>query len=258
MSIDFAAMFAEELAAQTEENEDSPPTEEATPLPLPPTPLCIETLTSSHPVLGVNLPEDWRISSKICTPLNSVWVCNQALSTEDATSLLNSILHEEVADAGLWVNLKGRRVLEWGKDGSAIPPYLHGIIAVLEARGVWGGLGCNHVLINEYDCEGGIMPHTDGPAYYPETATLSLVEPALFRFAPRLGVEVGGAECLTLLLRALDLVVFAEDLYTKYTHEILEGRRASVPPECLNNAEQLTEVCRKEKRISLTFRHKLR
>lgn len=32
----------------------------------------------------------------------------------------------------------------------------------------------NHVLINEYEPSQGIMPHTDGPAYHPTTATVSL------------------------------------------------------------------------------------
>lgn len=32
----------------------------------------------------------------------------------------------------------------------------------------------NHCLVNEYQPGEGIMPHTDGPAYYPITATISL------------------------------------------------------------------------------------
>jgi hypothetical protein len=32
----------------------------------------------------------------------------------------------------------------------------------------------NHVLINEYDASGGIMPHTDGPMYLDRTATFSI------------------------------------------------------------------------------------
>lgn len=35
----------------------------------------------------------------------------------------------------------------------------------------------NHVLVNEYRPGEGIMPHEDGPAYYPMVATVSLGAP---------------------------------------------------------------------------------
>ena len=44
----------------------------------------------------------------------------------------------------------------------------------------------NHVLINAYPPGSGILPHTDGPAYEPQTATLSLGCPAQFAIDDRL------------------------------------------------------------------------
>lgn len=40
----------------------------------------------------------------------------------------------------------------------------------------------NHVLVNEYNAGQGIMPHTDGPAFHPLIATLSLGSHTLLDF----------------------------------------------------------------------------
>lgn len=42
----------------------------------------------------------------------------------------------------------------------------------------------NHVLINEYLPDQGIMPHQDGPAYFPVVAILSLQSPLVIDFTP--------------------------------------------------------------------------
>ncbi|XP_011089770.1 alpha-ketoglutarate-dependent dioxygenase alkB homolog 6 isoform X2 [Sesamum indicum] len=42
----------------------------------------------------------------------------------------------------------------------------------------------NHVLINEYLPDQGIMPHQDGPAYVPVVAILSLGSPVVMDFVP--------------------------------------------------------------------------
>lgn len=39
--------------------------------------------------------------------------------------------------------------------------------------------GANHVLVNEYEPGQGIMPHQDGPAYWPVVATVSLAAPII-------------------------------------------------------------------------------
>jgi len=42
----------------------------------------------------------------------------------------------------------------------------------------------NHVLLNEYPKGVGIMPHTDGPLYYPFVCDISLLSDCLFKFFP--------------------------------------------------------------------------
>jgi len=44
----------------------------------------------------------------------------------------------------------------------------------------------NHFLVNEYEPSQGILPHADGPAYYPTTATVSMGDgDVLLNFVPR-------------------------------------------------------------------------
>jgi alkylated DNA repair protein alkB family protein 6 len=40
----------------------------------------------------------------------------------------------------------------------------------------------NHCLVNEYEAGQGIMPHTDGPVYYPIVTTMSLQSHTVIEF----------------------------------------------------------------------------
>lgn len=117
----------------------------------------------------------------------------------------------------------------------------------------------NHVLINEYTASQGILPHTDGPLYYPKTATISIGEgEVLLNFQKRLSTDqVGLVEnpvILQVLLESGSLVVFEKDAYTKHTHGIQDVLVEYASLDC-GNASEETRVARGH-RISLTFRHK--
>lgn len=105
------------------------------------------------------------------------------------------------------------------------------------------------------------MAHTDGPLYYPKTATLSIGNSVLLYFQKRLAThEIGQVETnpveRQVLLENKSLVVFEKEAYTNYCHGIDDAvvlvEYAS--PVCLN-APPETRVTRGH-RISLTFRHK--
>lgn len=78
------------------------------------------------------------------------------------------------------------------------------------------------------------MAHTDGPFYEPRTATLSLGSDAVMHFSPRVetsrigrpGVETRPQA--SLVLRALSLVVFADDAYSRLLHSIDAVREETV------------------------------
>lgn len=74
----------------------------------------------------------------------------------------------------------------------------------------------NHVLINEYQRGDGIMPHTDGPAYYPLVAIVSFSGSTVFTFwsmSPREPI-------FSLVLPPRSLLLFTGDLYQNRMHSI--------------------------------------
>ncbi|RZC83328.1 hypothetical protein C5167_046116 [Papaver somniferum] len=63
-------------------------------------------------------------------------------------------------------------------------PQLNGVTKrICEEAGLFPS-PINHVLINEYLPDQGIMPHQDGPAYFPVVAIISLGSPAVMNFTP--------------------------------------------------------------------------
>jgi alkylated DNA repair protein alkB homolog 6 len=72
----------------------------------------------------------------------------------------------------------------------------------------------NHVLINEYKPGDGIMPHTDGPAYFPLVSTLSLGSPIVLQFWK------DGQPSFGVYLPQRSLVIFIGSLYYELHHSI--------------------------------------
>ncbi|XP_020517587.1 alpha-ketoglutarate-dependent dioxygenase alkB homolog 6 isoform X7 [Amborella trichopoda] len=125
--------------------------------------------------------------------------------------------------ASKWKSLKNRRLQNW------VPPWL---VEITRRICNWTGLfpsPINHVLINEYLSNQGIMPHQDGPAYFPIVAILSLGSPAVMNFTPHLKLT----ECVTHVPDQIDkhctlsvalipcsLLIFKDSAYSEYLHGI--------------------------------------
>ncbi|XP_031483590.1 uncharacterized protein LOC116253003 [Nymphaea colorata] len=90
-----------------------------------------------------------------------------------------------------WKTLRNRRLQNWGgivHEKGLLPQELPPWLTKVTGK-ICGGTGLfpspiNHVLINEYLPDQGIMPHQDGPAYYPVVAVLSLGSPVVLNFSP--------------------------------------------------------------------------
>ncbi|XP_039117887.1 alpha-ketoglutarate-dependent dioxygenase alkB homolog 6-like [Dioscorea cayenensis subsp. rotundata] len=90
-----------------------------------------------------------------------------------------------------WKNLKNRRLQNWGgvvhEKGllpQELPAWLKKVTGrIRQCTGLFPS-ELNHVLINEYLPNQGIMPHQDGPAYFPVVAILSLKSPVVIDFTP--------------------------------------------------------------------------
>ncbi|KAG8088330.1 hypothetical protein GUJ93_ZPchr0010g10975 [Zizania palustris] len=124
----------------------------------------------------------------------------------------------------------------------------------------WTGLfpsAINHVLINEYHPNQGIMPHQDGPAYFPVVAIISLASAVVIDFTPhqRLkgqehtdpqdiiesncsqkleGANEAEPDSSSLLLMPCSLLIFKDQAYTDYLHGIQDNE--------LQNLDKVTNM----------------
>ncbi|KAJ1461663.1 hypothetical protein M885DRAFT_457014 [Pelagophyceae sp. CCMP2097] len=188
-------------------------------------------------------------------------------------------LERAATSRGAWASCHGRRVRKIGGDAGSPgfdpaahpirPPWARQLCdAVCDAARL--GARPNHVLVNEYPSDGGyILPHSDGPAYAPATATLSCGADCVVVFSRRLstaqiGVEPDVPTC-SVVLRRRSLLVFRDDAYVTHTHAIQRGAESTIGSAadgpCINC--EFAGVCkgdavvRDTRRVSFTVRHAL-
>ena len=136
-----------------------------------------------------------------------------------------------------WTNLTHRRLLSLPSNltGASKDTLLAAHLPVFLEQDIiprFKGLGIfeqsphgapNHVLVNEYQPGQGIMPHTDGPAYYPITATVSLGGHTVLEIYRK---TESGERVVTPTWRILQeprsLLVTTGDMYTDTLHGISE------------------------------------
>ncbi|WKA11090.1 hypothetical protein VitviT2T_028621 [Vitis vinifera] len=166
------------------------------------------------------------------------------------TQLLNNIYQAPVSK---WKSLKNRRLQNWGgvvhEKGllsQDLPTWLTRITErIFEESGLFPS-AINHVLINEYLPNQGIMPHQDGPAYFPVVAILSLGSPVVMDFTPhsRLRLDTNDAEDknsddksfeietkkwlddhhpFSILLMPRSLLIFKDEMFSEYLHGIKDS-----------------------------------
>ncbi len=117
---------------------------------------------------------------------NSIYYIPAFLTPSTCDALLATV---QSTPPPKWTNLSRRRLLSLpspltGKSrdtllsSSSLPADLtDGILPMFQELGIFNESphrAPNHVLVNEYLPAQGIMPHEDGPAYHPVTATISL------------------------------------------------------------------------------------
>ncbi|KAL1805335.1 hypothetical protein DCAR_0831153 [Daucus carota subsp. sativus] len=159
--------------------------------------------------------------------------------------------HIYQAPAFKWKTLKNRRLQNWGgvvhEKGllaQELPPWLTNITQKIFDESRMFPSAINHVLINEYQPNQGIMPHQDGPAYFPVVAIVSLGSPVVMDFSPHLGLTnstnqsgngmediVSGTGApdrnlqktykpFSVLLMPRSLLIFKDKAYSEYMHGI--------------------------------------
>uniref|UniRef100_A0A2N9EH88 Alpha-ketoglutarate-dependent dioxygenase AlkB-like domain-containing protein n=1 Tax=Fagus sylvatica TaxID=28930 RepID=A0A2N9EH88_FAGSY len=189
---------------------------------------------------------------KLASPPTLIYIPN-FITDAQQTMLLNNIYGAPISK---WKSLKNRRLQNWGSTGGVVhekgllpqqlPPWLTNITErISEVSGLFPS-AINHVLINEYLPNQGIMPHQDGPAYFPVVAILSLGSPVVMDFTPHSRLTfctndvkdtnsdggtsdiekekwLGDHHPFSVALMPCSLLIFKEKAYSDYLHGIKDS-----------------------------------
>jgi len=118
----------------------------------------------------------------------SLYYVPDFITAEEEQALLRNVY---AAPKPKWTQLSNRRLQNWGglphpkgMVPEPMPEWLSRICERIGDTGAFEGanLRPNHVLVNEYLPGQGIMPHTDGPLYYPTVTTISLGDSLVLDF----------------------------------------------------------------------------
>lgn len=163
-----------------------------------------------------------------------------------------------------WTCLSKRRLQDYGgvphKNGMIpenIPLWLQTYMDRIASYNIFGSNKPNHVLVNEYIPGQGIMPHTDGPLFYPTVSTISCGSHTVLEFFEN---DENRTKVCDLILEKRSLVVLQDNMYTKYLHSISEVKEDVIQPSCVNLKECYKQFCigsilKRDTRVSLTIRY---
>lgn len=172
-----------------------------------------------------------------------------------------------------WTQLKNRRLQNWGgiphpkgMIPEKIPDWLQKYVDKVTALQVFDeGSSPNHVLVNEYLAGQGIMPHLDGPLFFPVVTTISCGSHTILNFFPYSGTASDAdlstaKKVYSLLLEPRSLLVLKNEMYKNYMHGIEEIKSDEINDQ-INNLDAccekypIRENVSRSTRISLTIRN---
>ena len=126
-------------------------------------------------------------------------------------------------------------------------------------------------MINEYPAGIGIMPHTDGPSYYPYVVILSLLSSCVFNFFENYETYKNETRLASLFVEKNSLLIFTNECYEKFLHciddlkydwiyaetkdgNIIKSNIDNLNTENLEKNDIFDKNIAREKRISITIR----
>ncbi|XP_064622185.1 alpha-ketoglutarate-dependent dioxygenase alkB homolog 6-like [Lineus longissimus] len=204
---------------------------------------------------------------------SSVYYIPNFITEEEERYLVNQVDH---APKPKWTQLSNRKLQNWGglpdpkgMIPEKLPQWLETYCKRIADLGAFEGKLPNHVLVNEYLPGQGIMPHEDGPLYYPTVTTISLGSHTLLDFyyhlktsgdeqEPGEETSLESRHFLSILLEPRSLFISRDDMYKVHLHGIAE-RTEDILTEKVVNIDQckmsLGLTLQRTRRISLTIRH---
>lgn len=171
-----------------------------------------------------------------------------------------------------WTQLSGRRLQNWGglphpkgMLAEQMPDWLQKYCEKISSLGAFSGKIANHVLVNEYKSGQGIMPHEDGPLYYPTITTISLGSHTLLDFYNPVGSMLGDVPqteenrfLFSLLVKPRSLLILQDEMYQRLLHGIRPCHQDTLTEKVVNlfaAGTQPGEILTRSTRLSLTIRH---
>lgn len=164
--------------------------------------------------------------------LKTVYYLPSIIDKETEQNFLNCFYSSE--NNKRWVNLSysNRRLQKFGgevtKEGltnkEELPDFLQKLAAYLMENELFppkeekNNIKLNHCLVNEYQNGIGIMPHTDGPLYYPYVMILSLGSHCSFNFYEDYSKYKNEEAFAKLFIEPRSLLIFTDECYSKILH----------------------------------------
>uniref|UniRef100_A0AC34PVE8 Fe2OG dioxygenase domain-containing protein n=1 Tax=Panagrolaimus sp. JU765 TaxID=591449 RepID=A0AC34PVE8_9BILA len=234
-------------------------------------------MSSTDPVVEVSEPlKDEELQRRILNADDFV-VKNAPPTVRYIPNFIDEEMEEyllwqvENAPKPKWEFLKNRRLQNWGgmvgKKGliadNNMPQWLDMLIdKIMEVQNTFPeGNRPNHVLVNEYLPGQGIMPHTDGPAFFPMVSTISLGSHTFLDFYQPIDEEnmkpleeryVG-----SMLIQPRSLILIKDEAYHCKLHGIEERKTDVITDKIFNKPAKLSVGSEMERgtRVSLTIRN---
>lgn len=187
-----------------------------------------------------------------------------------------------------WTQLLNRRLINYGgvphPNGmlaEEIPEWLQNYVDKINNLSIFETQKANHVLVNEYLPGQGIMPHTDGPLFFPTISTISCGAHTVLEFRKREkhnedvvnekienddNFEMDSAKTdkqvalFKLILEPRSLLILKNDLYNDYLHSI-DQVESDVLCDRIHNYDncessyKMGDCLKRGTRISLTIRN---
>ncbi|XP_310425.4 alpha-ketoglutarate-dependent dioxygenase alkB homolog 6 [Anopheles gambiae] len=205
-----------------------------------------------------------------CPP--SIYYLPDFITKEEECAIIQAV---DKTPRPRWTQLSNRRLINYGgvphpkgMIAEDIPVWLHHYVERINQLNVYAeGIQANHVLVNEYLPGQGIMPHLDGPLFFPTITTISCGSHTVLEYYEQTEDASGqsGSGSLvrqhktSVLLEPRSLLVVKDDMYHKYLHSIAEREEDTIDARVANlslvSNAHAGDVLRRDKRISLTIRH---
>jgi alkylated DNA repair protein alkB homolog 6 len=204
----------------------------------------------------------WLESTKI----EGLKICKEVISIEEESALIRMIAESPNIK---FVSLRNRRVANIGgivdSETGFLPTeefsfdelsWLKNLKLLIESlvEPEMEGHATNHLLLNHYRAGDGIMPHKDGPRYFPVVNILSLGSDCVMEFTKK---EIDGKEVkVKAFVPARSLLQFSIEAYTDYLHGIQFVTEDLIEPAKVEFADEKDfGVKYRQERYSLTFRY---